>query len=282
MATPLGYSLEFLDGKDFTAGLEISSDAEVLASDGEVVEGAVTDGVTRLLLRMNVQNLGTVTFTLNGTGDTKEGGILRAVDGSAEGTSIDVNTVTTSEGEKVFAIYQAPENFVRDQYAAEDKEISERTIPLKINYTYQIGEQEIVDNIEKTIRLVRPPLILVHGLWSYPSIWKGFQKEMRKILPDLYILRVGYEETNDQHFKVNKDVLRTHIEMLQDVLLKSEKIAMVQADVVGHSMGGILTRINYQGDEWYGSNSYKKKENYNRGNINRYISLNSVHFGSSE
>jgi len=154
-------TIEILDGVAFSAGAEISSDPEVLAVGGEAVEGAVTDGVTRLLLRKTLDSPGTVTLTLEGTGNPDEDGVLRSIDGSQQDNSITVDSVTTSEGEMILATYLAPTNFVREFYAAEDKIVSEREISLKIEYSTGSSARE-------PIRLVRPPLVLVHGLFSDP------------------------------------------------------------------------------------------------------------------
>jgi len=56
--------------------------------------------------------------------------------------------------------------------------------------------------------------------------------------------------------------------------LRSENFAVVQADVFGHSMGGLLGRI------WAGEAIYKRSENFNEGDINKLVTIDSPHFGS--
>jgi hypothetical protein len=55
---------------------------------------------------------------------------------------------------------------------------------------------------------------------------------------------------------------------------------MVQADVVGHSMGGILARIYAAGDTYYKDGFYSNKNNFNTGSINKLIKLDSPHSGA--
>lgn len=57
---------------------------------------------------------------------------------------------------------------------------------------------------------------------------------------------------------------------------RSDKIAMIQADVLGHSMGGILSR------EWEGllNPEYKREDNFEGGDIHKLITLDSPHFGA--
>ena len=88
-----------------------------------------------------------------------------------------------------------------------------------------------------------------------------------------------YQSTNASHFEVNKDVMIETIKFAKKDLLK-KKIAMVQADVMGHSMGGVLSRIHYQGEMWDEETPYKQGTNYNMGDIHKLITLDSVHFGS--
>lgn len=54
-------------------------------------------------------------------------------------------------------------------------------------------------------------------------------------------------------------------------------IAATQADVVGHSMGGLLSRC--YASETYNPD-YRRPENFNEGDINRLITLNTPHHGS--
>jgi len=268
-------SLEILDGVDFSAGMEISSNPEKLASGGTAVTGAVTDGVTRLLLRLNLSELNEVTFSLKGTGNPEEDGLLRSIDGTQEGQSITVYTQETSEGEIAFAIYQAPENFVRWDYRDKDKKVSERTITLHVK-----SNRDPSFEFSTEIKLVRPPVILVHGLWSGVKMWEEnyFRETLANEWPGIHIFTPGYP--NDVHFKENKTVpyeceneggISDAKEKLQ-----SQGIAMIQADVIGHSMGGLLARI------WSGEGDYlyKRDNNFWAGDINKLITLDSPHFGS--
>ena len=276
LATPRSVepTLEILDGADFSAGREISNDPEKLSSGGTSVTGAVTDGVTRLLLRLPLNKLNEVTFSLEGgTGNPTEDGVLRSIDGLQEGQAITVTTATTTIGETALAIYQAPENFVRQGHP-EDKQISERKISVKIK-----SNRSPDFEFSKEIKLVRPPVILIHGLWSGPEMWDDFSNRLRNILPGIRIFTVNYRDTNASSFDVNKDEVRDNIYEIRKEL-RSQGIAMVQADVLGHSMGGLLSRIYAAGDGLYYKGYYANDKNFLMGNINELITLDSPHFGS--
>jgi len=276
MYTQLQRPLEILDGVDFTAGREVSSDPEKLASGGTVVEGAVTDGVARLLLRLSVDKYEPVTFSLQGTGNPTEDGILRSIDGSQQGNSITVNPVEVSGKQYVFAIYQAPENFVRDSYQEEDKKVAERKLPIKVESSSGL-------QIEQEIKLVRPPVILVHGLWSTKKMWDilntnyDFKGWLEEKIPGITIFTPSY--TNNLSFKENKEVIKKAIIEAKESF-KKQGIATVQADVLGHSMGGLLARIYAAGEDYYGKGRYLNDKNFKEGDINKLITLDSPHYGA--
>lgn len=267
--------LELLDGSEFSSGREISSIPKELATAGTPVEGAVTDGVTRLLLRLPLDQLNEVTFSLEGgTGNPKEDGILKSIDSQQQGNSIIVYSQDVNSKEYAFAVYQAPENFVRDSHA-EDKNTSERKITLKVK-----SNRSPSFEFTKEIKLVRPPLILIHGLWSGPEMWDGFKVMLKNKIPGIQIFTVDYKETNASHLDVNKNKLADKIAIIRGELRSKEDIAMVQADVIGHSMGGILSRIRAGDEMWSGAGIYYQDSNFKQGDINKLITLDSPHFGS--
>lgn len=63
-------------------------------------------------------------------------------------------------------------------------------------------------------------------------------------------------------------------------------VAATRADVVGHSMGGVLARVYARGvplserRDRPGENWYRRPNNWNRGDINRLITLGATHRGS--
>ena len=227
-------------------------------------------------MRLPLDQLNEVTFSLEGgTGSPNEDGILRSIDGQEQGQSITVSTYNLNSQEYAFAVYQAPENFVRSGYD-DDKLTSERKITLKIK-----SNRLPLFEFTQELRLVRPPLILIHGLWSGPEMWQDFSNSLKIKFPGLRILTADYSDTNASHLDVNTKVPYDYI-MEARKQLKLEKIAMTQADILGHSMGGILGRIRAGGRmwTWAGGVEYKQDNNFEMGDINKLITLDSPHFGS--
>jgi pimeloyl-ACP methyl ester carboxylesterase len=275
-------AIEVLDGAEFSAGDEVSDDPEKLVSlEGTPMKGAVADGVTRLLLRADVSGPCRMSVAVDGVSGEKEDGILRSIDGLQEGSSITVDSAATSRGEKVFCVYQAPEDFVRLSHAEEDKRASERALSLKVrmeSFDGALLQESTID-----LRVVRPPVVLVHGLWDGPETWVDIAGSMTASVPGLKIIRVDYEKTNARSLKANEEWINKYIvdgdEKIVSVrrLLRDDGIAMAQADVIGHSMGGLLARIYAGSDD---EEFYYRKNNFYRGDIHKLFTLDSPHRGS--
>ncbi len=106
-------------------------------------------------------------------------------------------------------MYQVPEDFVRKSVdnnhdgKPDDELISERIISLKVEYGSSAP-------IEKQIKLVRPPLILIHGIWSGKEMWDkpettdDFRGKLETKISGIRIFMPNY--SNAKHFAENKDV----------------------------------------------------------------------------
>jgi pimeloyl-ACP methyl ester carboxylesterase len=253
----------------------------VLSGSGASVTGAVCDGVTRLLFRAKVSSSEQVTFSLGQNANTSETGTLRSIlptdnqNGQPQNANtVVVNPVTASDGNQyVFAVYQAPANFVRSGQSA-DLTTSERTVSLSV--TGSDGSTAAQD-----IKLDRPPVVLVHGLWSDPKMWTGgkdgtgydFRTQLAASLEKIRIFKPDYKTTNAASFNSNKEVIKKAIAQAR-TNLKSLGYAMVQADLVGHSMGGLLAR------QWTEDSGYLNQKNFEIGDIHKLITLDTPNKGS--
>lgn len=122
------------------------------------------------------------------------------------------------------------------------------------------------------VKYVLPPLLMVHGLWSEGETWE--EMETYFLTNGLYkykpyeVMAPSYP--NARHFKDN----RVYISKFLDDLLREcsqNRISAGAADIVAHSMGGILSRLYLQ--EGVGSVAYSK-------NIHKLITINTPHAGS--
>ncbi|MBR9920771.1 MAG: T9SS type A sorting domain-containing protein [Bacteroidetes bacterium] len=127
------------------------------------------------------------------------------------------------------------------------------------------------DEVEMSvpIELYQPPLLLIHGLNSDPSIFNGMRLYLETALgyPDGMIIQADYEASNTVGFNENSYVL---IVNRDDAISNANFNGIVtgKIDIVGHSMGGILSRLYLQG------------ANY-ADDIHKLITLNTPHSGSN-
>ncbi|MFA5144017.1 MAG: alpha/beta hydrolase [Candidatus Omnitrophota bacterium] len=268
--------LEILDGSSFSSGAEISDSPEKLVSiDGIKMKGVAADGAARLLLRIKTGVSAQVSLSLEGgTGDKSEDGVLRSIDRKEkqEGNSIEAHTVSTSKGDIAFAIYQAPVNFVR---GPDDTTAPLRSMMLRV--VVNSDDALAHYNFLEDIRIARPPVVFIHGIWSSQLCWLNFENKVYDAIPGIYTVIADYEATNADYFTINMWVVRQYLNKARAVMRESG-IAMVRADIVAHSMGGILSRL------WSCTGSgpcrYLRDDNFHKGDINKLISIDSPYLGS--
>lgn len=155
-------------------------------------------------------------------------------------------------------IYTAPDNFPIN------KNGSSFVVKAKINYTNgeTSGEQVV------QIMVSRIPLVLLHGLNADKGTWSPYQTHLinENIYDSYLIVNDGYSSTNCAHFDVNRqNVVDTRVKRAINKA-KYNGIVASKVDLLGHSMGGILSRY-YVAD--FGKNF-----------VNKLITVNTPHSGS--
>ena len=155
-------------------------------------------------------------------------------------------------------IYTAPEDYPSNKGGHSFR------IQAKMSYTNgEITGDTIID-----IEVARVPLVLLHGLNSNEECWRSFADKL--ISEGLYeanqIDRSGYEATNCRYFTINMGKPQKKIENLIHSYKYNYQIVATKADLVGHSMGGILSRLHVQ---------YVKSNN-----VHKVITVNTPHSGS--
>ncbi|MBI1842316.1 MAG: hypothetical protein HYR88_15880 [Verrucomicrobia bacterium] len=99
----------------------------------------------------------------------------------------------------------------------------------------------------------------------------GFRKQMLSLIPDLQI--TGPDYPNASSFYSNRNRVRDGIQDALD-LFRSKGYAVARADVFGHSMGGVLSRI------WSQHPRSIRANNYYAGDIQRLVTLDSPLHGA--
>src|SRR5262249_13067735 len=102
--------------------------------------------------------------------NTDESGALGNPGAAPAGASITVNSVATPNGQKAFAVYRAPLDFVRAGVVG-DASARSRLLTVDVTFTPLVGAPQI---FALPLTIGRPPVVLCHGLWSNPATWNQF------------------------------------------------------------------------------------------------------------
>ncbi|MGE5321570.1 MAG: esterase/lipase family protein [Actinomycetota bacterium] len=278
----------------FLRGTQITTNTDILAALGTQVTGVSSDGVTQVVVRIPANQAGeSLTVSVqdeNGNaGDPATDGGVFALGGDFHNAAatLNVTAVDTQEGPMAFAIYRAPLNFSR---GAQDANLATRKATLQVQSNDVQGFSTSVD-----VNIFRPPVVLVHGLWDNPNSWNSFTplvNDSRFFIrrADYNVLVAGvtatspsylsaYVPLNNIHanalgFAFNARLVDAQIRQFIADFKHVNNIAAVQADVVGHSMGGDVTRTlplrqDFLSDDTYGL-----------GYIDRLITIGTPHLGS--
>jgi pimeloyl-ACP methyl ester carboxylesterase len=157
--------------------------------------------------------------------------------GGSEGvTTLEVPVNELSDGRHMaFAVLTAPPAFFR---GPGDESLQGRPITIEATFSPSGGGNEATDNDETW--LVRPPVVMVHGLWSSPKAFKDLNDKLKDSgWYDTFLCRAYYDPSGS--FSENAWAMPLHIlNTLQEV--RRWGSACTKVDIVGHSMGGLLAK----------------------------------------
>jgi hypothetical protein len=204
--------------------------------------------------------------------------------------SISVTSIIISNNNEYWFWYVAPMDFQRDNFVFADS--SERKVIANITINYQNNTSEI---IKYPITIVRPPLMLVHGLggsgyFNEESTWGNF-KLLTGIDKDLFKNSYAPQMYGNRSFEDNANVLlgkdpTKSSSSFQSVIstMREQGYVCNQVDYICHSMGGNMMRYitSFKDDEFRvgiaKGNIFQK--NYGKGWVHKFISINTPHNGS--
>ena len=293
--------LDPVDSGYLNGGSQIcGSCTDQMAKGGRVVSSVAADGVTEAVVRIPANHAGeTLNVTVqdeNGTacsgqsGVANDGGVflLGASSGSADCTA-DVTAVnTTSNGPMAFVVYRSPVNLAR---SPDDYNLVLRNISVRIQ-----SDDDPNYILEASAFVLRPPVVLVHGLWSQPSDWSSFTPLVNDPQGRFFVRKVDYYSrlvqgvtstypnysllsnrgirANMMGFNYNYHFVDGKIREFISTFKHINNAAAVQADVVAHSMGGDIVRTmavepGYLNDLTYGN-----------GPIHKLITIGTPHLGT--
>ncbi len=122
---------------------------------------------------------------------------------------------------------------------------------------------------EASWQVYLPPVLTLHAIWSNSATWDAFHEYLKlTAYPAAALVNVDYSRFNAYSF--SSDAIQTILELrivetLRDLELRG--IAAARVDLVGHSMGGLVSR-------------YFEQANASRGLVRKIVTLGTPHFGS--
>lgn len=271
------------------------------------IKGISADGVSRMIFQLenNQTQIESVSISLSDDGLSQNqttqylGKLYPATNtlsynneaNAANATDLQFSNISTNFIE---FWYVAPDEFVR---SAQEYLKNQRSVNVNFNINLENGQEE---EFSRKIFVVRPPLVLAHGLGGSKYSWSKFKESDGNLL--LYNQRFkqisNISLLPDVKFDENAHLLCytpfTPSQPLQsdlhksfvDVIMAMRNKGFVanRADYVGHSMGGVLARhaSGPYSDMFNRTGQYDFLfgKNYESGFINKLITLNSPHNGS--
>ena len=155
-------------------------------------------------------------------------------------------------------IYHAPKDFPKDE---EGKELT-------ITATLSYWSDGFPEHVEVPIKLIRTPVLLLHGLHDNVSCWMGLKSYLcneNNMYYPFQVMQGDYSDTNCASFMTNLNVASLRIDSLL-TKCRANGYVVEKVDLIGHSMGGILSRLHVQ----YNNNQ----------NVHKVITVNTPHSGS--
>lgn len=171
--------------------------------------------------------------------------------------SEDIGTLDNTESWNNI-IYTAPEDFPADKPGSA---IQIQAILTCTNENVCYTEKKV------DIIIYRVPVLFVHGLNSKQASWDKMRTYIKKKgYSDALLHCVDYEGSHNDSFEYNKNVVGDKANDVISELLDRHRIVCKKVDVVGHSMGGLLTK--------------KYIQNNGGGMFHKIITINTPHGGS--
>lgn len=284
--------------RNTTGAVTTTTNTDLLAKIGNEVQGVSADGISEAIVRIPANSVGENLFVtvVNDQGETsgsvaEDGGLIQI--GSAADlatSSIGVSAVATDAGPMAFAVYVAPKDFARN---SSDFPLVQRKVTLFVQSSDVPGATSTKD-----VTVVRPPVVLVHGLWAsredfknFGPLWDGAKPDSRFVIkaadysdfitgitssiPQFSSSVLAQVRENALGLAFNAPHVLSQINDFIADYRQVKKVAAVKADVVAHSMGGIVVRAMFASLPEFSS-----EQNFGSGPINKLITIGTPHLGT--
>lgn len=261
-----------------------------LIENAEVRKKISADGLAQVLCRVEVPAQGKAKFSSslkNSAG--KSFGYFYPID-SAKGQlpiaaelDIDTKEIEINGNKRHFAFaFFKPDEFAMVGQGPD--------IKLSIVLSFTPTGSSVETKYSSDLRITRPPVLLMHGIFASPRNFvnrepncnfsekteEGLFRSIEKTVGADNIILGSYESSNSREFDYNVGVVQSNIENAI-AKYRSEGGAIAKLDFVGHSMGGILGRMNASDNSSPGQYLYSYGNN---SNIRKLITVGTPHLGA--
>jgi pimeloyl-ACP methyl ester carboxylesterase len=197
-----------------------------------------------------------------------------------------VTAKDTLQGPKAFAVFRPPSNFSR---GSADDDAPFRSVGIRIRSLDAGGATN-----DYQFSIYRVPIILVHGLWGAPDDWFSFSGVVDNQL--LWHRMARYDDNqppaidhseppypksklaNVTGSSLGLSFNAPHVlDQVASAILEfrtTKKAAAAQADIVAHSMGGVVSRTLFKLQKMAGPESFAV------GNVHKLITIGTPHLGT--
>ena len=250
----------------------ITDDPSVLAKGGRPVEGAVADGVSKLVIRLPANSVGerfqvTVLNEFGNSGSTGDNGGVGQVGIDLFIESIAVDSLDPDGAGPLppmaFVLFRAPRDF--NTLAVSYRYQPIRTVTLKID----VGLNTLM---RLPIKILRPPILLIPGRNGDAGAFSSL--DLVRATPEGINIFPVPGSTNKVLLKQSASDLLDAAQSQINKFRGDQSVAAVQAVFVSYSRGALVVR------NLVALPDYRVDENYQVGLVNRHISVAGVLGGS--
>ncbi len=297
-------------GPSFIRGNAVVNKPDLLLQATVAVGGVAADGVTQVLVKVTGNVPGdTLTLTVmsdqnSPSGSAADDGGLMVVDGDPNNATntLQVQPVSARDHDNpvAFAVYRAPVEFSRN---SQDELLISRSVSI------QVQSQNFPGSIiQINVAILRPPVVLVHGLWSSPQVWNNFGSSADGLFsqdPRFSVTVVDYNESlsalissTNPHYTPNDvqkitassmgiafnapAILKKVINAV-DLFRAQNHVAAVQADIVAQSLGGLIVRATRLEQNYLvpvSTTDLDDSLSFGQGPLHKLVTIGTPHLGS--
>jgi pimeloyl-ACP methyl ester carboxylesterase len=209
----------------------------------------------------------------------EDGGLASTDSPSVFQSSITIQAVDTSLGPRAFAIYRAPTDFARrSSLASTCAGVTGTDTQLPCRLGAILIQGSVGGSALFPVTIVRPPVFLIHGIWSDRGTWSFFSPLVTGASgsdPRFHVYRADYSQHSGDSIDFNERGVFDQLTQYISTFKQDLSVAAIEADIVAHSMGGLVAR------DMVLDPRFVAQENFQHGIIHKLITIGTPHNGSS-